>query len=202
MNSTGQAVRLKRGCQSTLEEIQLEEVETVSEERDRPAAIFRTSDVPEEVDPERELVPLWQKVADDIPPEKREKLRSSEIKHRAGTAHLNADAMSQCPHPVDKIHFNCTEHVAETPLPDDRDHETLRSEQLVDPDIGWFADRLQQSSESPSFDAIRPLSGKIKTLVVQWPQFVLKNELLYRCWLNTETEQTERLQFIPSHDRK
>jgi len=58
------------------------------------------------------------------------------------------------------------------------------------------------STEPPSYELVRPLSGTIKTLIAQWPQLQLRNDVLYRVWLNTESGQVERWQLIPPPNRR
>ena len=78
----------------------------------------------------------------------------------------------------------------------------MQREQQDDHDLGWVADQLRSSTEPPSYDVIRPLSGTIKTLIAQWPQLALRNNVLYRAWLNSDSGQIERWQLIPPPGRR
>ena len=42
----------------------------------------------------------------------------------------------------------------------------------------------------------------IKTLVAEWPQLCIKDELLYRAWINAESGLVERYQLIPPPQRR
>ena len=196
MNPTRQMVELKRDSQWSLEEVQLDEPQAEQSQPDRPSAVHRMTEVTEIVDPESMLSPVWQNVADDIPTEPSARLRETVFEHRSETARLNVDATSRRPYHADIAHAVRTFSSPDETLPDDWDIETIRREQQADPDIGWVVTQLRMSTETPSYELVRPLSGTIKTLVAQWPQLQLRNDVLYRAWLNTETGQVERWQLI------
>ena len=82
MNPTQNMVRIKRGSQWGLEEVQLDDVPDEPDRLDRPAAVYRTTEVVETSDPETVLSPLWQTVDEEIPSEVQEKLRSIVLEHR------------------------------------------------------------------------------------------------------------------------
>ena len=125
-----------------------------------------------------------------------------EVKHRGGTSHVNADAMSRRPLPGGVIRAVTTSSASSLSLPDDWDSSTLIREQRSDPELGWIVTRLLASDVCPKYDELRPLSGFVKTLVAQWPQLTLRDDLLCRAWLNKDTAQIERYQLIPPPARR
>jgi transposase InsO family protein len=120
-----------------------------------------------------------------------------EIRHRAGTAHRNADAMSRRPYQVDMVQENQYVQTGTSALPNDWDRQTIKDEQRADPDLGWIIARKLESAEMPTHEDTRSLSGTIKILVAQWPQLVIHNGLLVRKWLNAETDEVRGFQLIP-----
>src|ERR1043165_332671 len=81
MNPTRQMIKLNRGSQLSLEEVQLDEPPEEQSQQERPA-VFRTTEVSEIADPESVLPPLWQNVAEDIPVQYRERLKEIALEHR------------------------------------------------------------------------------------------------------------------------
>lgn len=83
MNPTRKMVKLKKGSQWSLEEIQPEESKEELSQQERSSSVYRTTEVAETVDPESILSPLWQNVAEYIPPESKERPRDTVLEHRA-----------------------------------------------------------------------------------------------------------------------
>jgi len=125
-----------------------------------------------------------------------------DIKHRGGSSHANADAMSRRPIPSEMIRAVTSSTNTNQFLPDDWDRLVIKQEQCADPELGWVVTKLLATNRCPSYDELRPKSGFIKTLIAQWPHLILKDELLSRAWVNRETGQVERYQLIPPPARR
>lgn len=125
-----------------------------------------------------------------------------DVKHRAGSAHLNADAMSRRPHPVQVIRELENDTTMASELWPDWNTATIGDEQRRDPDLGWVIRRMEASTDMPSADEIRGLSSTIKTLVFQWPQLEIRNGLLMRRWITVKKNEDGRSQLIPPEGRR
>jgi transposase InsO family protein len=125
-----------------------------------------------------------------------------EVKHRAGTAHLNADALSRRPHAIQVIKCDTTMTGKTVELPADWSRATIAAEQRDDIDLGCVIQHKSTSEDPPSHETIRDSSGVVKRLVAQWPQLELHGGLLTRRWLHPDETTIRWLQLIPPVSRR
>lgn len=83
------------------------------------------------------------------------------------------------------------------PMPDGWDRESMVNEKRSDPDLGWVITHKFANVDAPFPDDLRSQSGTIKTLVAQWPQLVLQDDVLCRAWVDAATGQIKRYQLVP-----
>ena len=113
-----------------------------------------------------------------------------EIRHRPGTRHLNADALSRRP-TVEKgrdrdaecrgIRTVTSSTPPETrPERQDSAEESMAKLQQEDPDIGPILQLRLRQVEQPPAEEVLSQSEAVKVLWGQWHSLVLKNEVLYR----------------------
>lgn len=120
-----------------------------------------------------------------------------EVKHRAGSAHTNADAMSRRPHTTRAITETTSQHPTASPLPWDWSRLEVARELLLDPDLRWILNRKMEREEPPTAEETRALSATIKTLVSQWEQLAVQDGLLVRKLLNADDNSVRWYQLIP-----
>lgn len=119
-----------------------------------------------------------------------------DIRHRAGSAHRNADALSRRPPQINMIVENEESSAIQSDPTDDWLPEELAKEQRNDSDLGWIIGRKERASEMPTSHELRGLSSCVKTLVYQWPQLVLQEGLLKRVWITRGIKDETQYQLV------
>ena len=109
-----------------------------------------------------------------------------DVKHRAGTAHVNADALSRRPHKVNVTKLNAHSTGSERQLTEVWSRTLLAEEQSKDPDLGWIMEKKRESENVPSAGETKRRSAVVKLLAAQWPQLIISDGVLMRKWLNEE----------------
>src|SRR6218665_2165023 len=109
-----------------------------------------------------------------------------DVKHRAGTAHVNADALSRRPHLVGAIGSDTSSSGTERRPTEVWSRTILAEEQAADIDLGWIIKKKMESEDAPAVTEVKQRSAVVKLLVAQWPQLVISDGLLIRKWLDAE----------------
>jgi len=113
-----------------------------------------------------------------------------EIRHRPGTRHLNADALSRIPVLEDDDEFddeNRRLRVVTSKKSDEterqlqiRSGESMAVLQQEDTDVGPILRLRLKESSQPRPEKVLPESDAAKTLCGQWHSLVVKDDVLYR----------------------
>ncbi|GFX22405.1 retrovirus-related Pol polyprotein from transposon opus [Trichonephila clavipes] len=123
-----------------------------------------------------------------------------EIRHRKGSAHGNADALSRRPCPESCKYCSRIEknfgvigpiiHPVTTPSTSALDpwsDESVRKDQLADPEIKPIIEFKESSDEKPNWQDIAPFHPTTKRYWALWDSLHLRNGVLYQKWsLTTE----------------
>jgi hypothetical protein len=89
--------------------------------------------------------------------------------------------------------------------------EQIATWQLEDPDIGWVLKRRLKSARKPGTRETAPLSRTARAYLVQWPDLMVSNNILYRrfhskespeCWQLVVPQQLRRIIFEYVHCHK
>ncbi|GFY08216.1 hypothetical protein TNCV_1356271 [Trichonephila clavipes] len=113
-----------------------------------------------------------------------------EIRHRKGSAHGNADALSRRPRP--KVRQVTT---PSTSALDPWSDESVRKDQLAYPEIKPIIEFKESSDEKPSWQDIAPFHPTTKRYWALWDSLHLRNGVLYRKW-ESDDGKTFRWQLI------
>ncbi|GFX50477.1 retrovirus-related Pol polyprotein from transposon 17.6 [Trichonephila clavipes] len=118
-----------------------------------------------------------------------------ESRHRKGSAHGNADALLRRPCPESckycsriKKNFGVIIPIVRqvttpsTSALDTWSDESVRKNQLVDPEIKPIIEFKESSDEKPSWQDIAPIHSTTKRYWALWVSFHLRNGVLYRKW--------------------
>ena len=146
-------------------------------EPSEPSSVFPSVKETPELDPsepaEYVLATLWEGVADDVPADVRDRLR---------TPLKNADALSRRPQRVDMVRSAARKRTSKDCPPLDWNMETIGKEQSENPALGWILNKKCESETGPAYDEVRPLCEEVKSLVAQWSQLRVTDSVLYRDW--------------------
>ncbi|GFV97328.1 retrovirus-related Pol polyprotein from transposon 412 [Trichonephila clavipes] len=131
-----------------------------------------------------------------------------EIRHRKGSAHGNADALSRRPYPESCKYCSRIEKnfgvigpiVRQVTTPstsalDPWRDESVRKDQLADPEIKPILEFKESSDEKPSWQDIAPFHLTTKRYWALWDSLHLRNGVLYRKW-ESDDGKTFRWQLI------
>ncbi|GFT01995.1 retrovirus-related Pol polyprotein from transposon 17.6 [Trichonephila clavipes] len=118
-----------------------------------------------------------------------------EIRHRKGSAHGNADALSRrpclnsCKHcsRIEKKFGVIDQTVRQVTTPstsalDPWTDESIRKDQLADPEIKPILEFKESSDEKLSWQDITPFHPTTKRYCALWDSLHLRNDVLYRKW--------------------
>lgn len=119
-----------------------------------------------------------------------------DVKHHAGTAHVNADALSRRPHLVGAIGSDTSSSGTERRPTEVWSRTILAEEQAADIDLGWIIKKKMESEDAPAVTEVKQRSAVVKLLVAQWPQLVISDGLLIRKWLDAEDSQVRWNQIL------
>lgn len=136
-----------------------------------------------------------------------------DIRHRKGTCHGNADALSRRPCPIDCRHcaraedqYDCFQPLVRqviltsTPLMDSWSDENVHQSQLEDSDIKPILEFMKNGSAKPSWQDISSFSPATKRYWALWQSLHLRNGVLYRKW-ESEDGRANRWQLILPRSR-
>ncbi|GFX49145.1 retrovirus-related Pol polyprotein from transposon 412 [Trichonephila clavipes] len=131
-----------------------------------------------------------------------------EIRHRKGSAHGNADALSRRPCPESCKYCSRIEKkfdvigpiVRQVTMPststlDTWSDESVRKDQLADPEIKPIIEFKELSDEKPSWQDIAHFDPTTKRYWALWDSLHLRNGVLYRKW-ESDDGKTFRWQLI------
>ncbi|GFV73827.1 retrovirus-related Pol polyprotein from transposon 412 [Trichonephila clavipes] len=131
-----------------------------------------------------------------------------EIRHRKGSAHGNADALSRrpcldsCKHcsRIEKKFGVIDQTVRQVTTPSTSalgpwTYESIRKDQLADPEIKPILEFKESSDEKPSWQDIGPFHPTTKRYWALWDALHLRNDVLYRKW-KSDDRKTFRWQLI------
>ncbi|GFW19896.1 hypothetical protein TNCV_3561991 [Trichonephila clavipes] len=133
-----------------------------------------------------------------------------DIRHRKGSSHGNADALSRRPCPENCRHCSRVETKYDyairqittstaTPL-DPWSDEKVREDQMADPDIKPLIEFMESSSNKPSWQDISAYSPTTKQYWALWNSLHLRNGVLYRKF-ESEDGKTFRWQLVLPRSR-
>ncbi|GFT44819.1 retrovirus-related Pol polyprotein from transposon opus [Trichonephila clavipes] len=118
-----------------------------------------------------------------------------EIRHKKGSAHGNADTLSKRPCPESCKYCSSIEKnfgvigpiVRQVTTPstsalDPWSKESVRKDQLADPEIKPIIEFKESSDEKPSWQDIAPFHPTKKRYCALWDYLHLRNSVLYRKW--------------------
>ena len=125
-----------------------------------------------------------------------------DLKHRPGSAHGNADAMSRRPQLLNAIQQETTPSANVLNMPRDWSRSVIIEEQRADEDLGWIIRKKLESTEAPTPEVTKRMSPMVKLLAAQWPQLELQDGLLVRQWLHEEDNSVRWRQLIPPPSRR
>ncbi|GFW30212.1 retrovirus-related Pol polyprotein from transposon 412 [Trichonephila clavipes] len=113
-----------------------------------------------------------------------------DIRHRKGSSHGNADALSRRPCPENCRHCSRVETKYDYAIrqittstatpPDPWSDEKVREDQMADPDIKPLIEFMESSSNKPSWQDISAYSPTTKQYWALWNSLHLRNGVLYR----------------------
>ncbi|GFX96804.1 hypothetical protein TNCV_1648391 [Trichonephila clavipes] len=133
-----------------------------------------------------------------------------DIRHRKGSSHGNADALSRRPCPENCRHCSRVETKYDYAIrqittstatpPDPWSDEKVREDQMADPDIKPLIEFLESSSNKPSWQDISAYSPTTKQYWALWNSLHLRNGVLYRKF-ESEDGKTFRWQLVLPRSR-
>ncbi|GFW70250.1 hypothetical protein TNCV_3337681 [Trichonephila clavipes] len=133
-----------------------------------------------------------------------------DIRHRKGSSHGNADALSRRPCPENCRHCSRVETKYDYAIrqittstatpPDPWSDEKVREDQMADPDIKPFIEFMESSSNKPSWQDISAYSPTTKQYWALWNSLHLRNGVLYRKF-ESEDGKTFRWQLVLPRSR-
>ncbi|GFW40401.1 retrovirus-related Pol polyprotein from transposon 412 [Trichonephila clavipes] len=128
-----------------------------------------------------------------------------DIRHRKGSSHGNADALSRRPCPENCRHCSRVETKYDYAIrqittstatpPDPWSDEKVREDQMADPDIKPLIEFMESSSNKPSWQDISAYSPTTKQYWALWNSLHLRNGVLYRKF-ESEDGKTFRWQLV------
>ncbi|GFT74516.1 retrovirus-related Pol polyprotein from transposon 412 [Trichonephila clavipes] len=133
-----------------------------------------------------------------------------DIRHRKGSSHGNADALSRRPCPENCRHCSRVETKYDYAIrqittstatpPDPWSDEKVREDQMADPDIKPLIEFMESSSNKPSWQDISAYSPTTKQYWALWKSLHLRNGVLYRKF-ESEDGKTFRWQLVLPRSR-
>ncbi|GFX85780.1 retrovirus-related Pol polyprotein from transposon 412 [Trichonephila clavipes] len=133
-----------------------------------------------------------------------------DIRHRKGSSHGNADALSRRPCPENCRHCSRVETKYDYAIrqittstatpPDPWSDEKVREDQMADPDIKPLIEFMESSSNKPSWQDISAYSPTTKQYWALWNSLHLRNGVLYRKF-ESEDGKTFRWQLLLPRSR-
>ncbi|GFX23991.1 retrovirus-related Pol polyprotein from transposon 412 [Trichonephila clavipes] len=133
-----------------------------------------------------------------------------DIRHRKGSSHGNADALSRRPCPENCRHCSRVETkynyairqitTSTATPPDPWSDEKVREGQMEDPDIKPLIEFMESSSNKPSWQDISAYSPTTKQYWALWNSLYLRNGVLYRKF-ESEDGKTFRWQLVLPRSR-
>ncbi|GFX04395.1 retrovirus-related Pol polyprotein from transposon 412 [Trichonephila clavipes] len=133
-----------------------------------------------------------------------------DIRHRKGSSHGNADALSRRPCPENCRHCSRIETKYDYAIrqittstatpPDPWSDEKVREDQMADPDIKPLIEFMESSSNKPSWQDISAYSPTTKQYWALWNSLHLRNGVLYRKF-ESEDGKTFRWQLVLPRSR-
>ncbi|GFV07696.1 retrovirus-related Pol polyprotein from transposon 412 [Trichonephila clavipes] len=133
-----------------------------------------------------------------------------DIRHRKGSSHGNADALSRRPCPENCRHCSRVETKYDYAIrqittstatpPDPWSDEKVREDQMADPDIKPLIEFMESSSNKPSWQDISAYSPTTKQYWALWNSLHLRNSVLYRKF-ESEDGKTFRWQLVLPRSR-
>ncbi|GFW27444.1 hypothetical protein TNCV_162891 [Trichonephila clavipes] len=133
-----------------------------------------------------------------------------DIRHRKGSSHGNADALSRRPCPENcrhcsrveiKYDYAIRQITTSTATPTDPwSDEKIREDQMADPDIKPLIEFMESSSNKPSWQDISAYSPTTKQYWALWNSLHLRNGVLYRKF-ESEDGKTFRWQLVLPRSR-
>ncbi|GFU60160.1 retrovirus-related Pol polyprotein from transposon 412 [Trichonephila clavipes] len=133
-----------------------------------------------------------------------------DIRHRKGSSHGNADALSRRPCPENCRHCSRVETKYDYAIrqittstatpPDPWSDEKVREDQMADPDIKPLIEVMESSSNKPSWQDISAYSPTTKQYWALWNSLHLRNGVLYRKF-ESEDGKTFRWQLVLPRSR-
>ncbi|GFY26680.1 retrovirus-related Pol polyprotein from transposon 412 [Trichonephila clavipes] len=133
-----------------------------------------------------------------------------DIRHRKGSSHGNADALSRRPCPENCRHCSRVETKYDYAIrqittstatpPDPWSDEKVREDQMADPDIKPLIEFMESSSNKPSWQDISAYSPTTKQYWALWNSLHLRNGVLYRKF-ESEDGKTFRWQLVLPRSR-
>ncbi|GFT96771.1 retrovirus-related Pol polyprotein from transposon 412 [Trichonephila clavipes] len=133
-----------------------------------------------------------------------------DIRHRKGSSHGNADALSRRPCPENCRHSSRVETKYDYAIrqittstatpPDPWSDEKVREDQMADPDIKPLIEFMESSSKKPSWQDISAYSPTTKQYWALWNSLHLRNGVLYRKF-ESEDGKTFRWQLVLPRSR-
>ncbi|GFY27864.1 protein NYNRIN [Trichonephila clavipes] len=133
-----------------------------------------------------------------------------DIRHRKGSSHGNADALSRrlcpencrhCSRVETKYDYAIRQITTSTATPPDPwSDEKVREDQMADPDIKPLIEFMESSSNKPSWQDISAYSPTTKQYWALWNSLHLRNGVLYRKF-ESEDGKTFRWQLVLPRSR-
>ena len=186
-------VRVPNAVQCQMEEVSVVEESVPSEPSSVCSSVKETPALDPSEPAEYVLATLWEGVADDVPADVRDRLR---------TPLKNTEALSRRPQRVDMVRSAARGRTSKDCPPLDWNMETIGKEQSEDPALGWILNKNCEYETGPTYDEVRPLCEEVKSLVAQWPHLRMVDSVLYRDWLGRTVEQVLWHQLIPLPERR
>ncbi|GFW72434.1 retrovirus-related Pol polyprotein from transposon 412 [Trichonephila clavipes] len=161
----------------------------------------------QEINGQERVVAYWSQVARWI---QRLNEYYFDIRHRKGSSHGNADALSRRPCPENCRHCSRVETKYDYAIrqittstatpPDPWSDEKVREDQMADPDIKPLIEFMESSSNKPSWQDISAYSPTTKQYWALWNSLHLRNGVLYRKF-ESEDGKTFRWQLVLPRSR-
>ncbi|GFW52474.1 retrovirus-related Pol polyprotein from transposon 297 [Trichonephila clavipes] len=161
----------------------------------------------QEIDAIERVVAYWSQVARWI---QRLNEYYFDIRHRKGSSHGNADALSRRPCPENCRHCSRVETKYDYAIrqittstatpPDPWSDEKVREDQMADPDIKLLIEFMESSSNKPSWQDISAYSPTTKQYWALWNSLHLRDGVLYRKF-ESEDGKTFRWQLVLPRSR-
>lgn len=123
-----------------------------------------------------------------------------EIRHRKGSSHGNADALSRrpcaenCKH-CSKIEARCEPVIRQVSSTHQWTEESIRDSQVEDPEIRPIISFMESGDPKPTWQDIAPFSPTTKRYWNLWDSLELRNGVLYRRWEDADGKSS-RLQLL------